>query len=184
MIISSLILATTLICDSRQFETGPVFLSNNNTSVANTQQESGQSGGYEDTIDSFIEITEAYEEKTAAGGIVIEYIIIEAAEEYSGVKLTKSAGRVQGPSGEETWYNLPMGRCIDIMRDLGYTVEEYPYWVREDGCKMLGDYIMVGANTYSMPKGTIVDTTLGKGIVADHCVAAESKQLLDIAVTW
>ena len=71
-----------------------------------------------------------------------------------------------------------------MMRGYGYSVEEYPYWVREDGCKMLGEYIMVGANTYQIPKGTIVNTSLGKGIVADHCVAAQSKNLYDIAVTW
>lgn len=44
--------------------------------------------------------------------------------------LTKSAGVFDGPSGKETYYNLPMGRCIQIMRDMGYSVEEYPYWVR------------------------------------------------------
>lgn len=105
-------------------------------------------------------------------------------EEWTGPKLTKSAGRIQGPDAEETWYNLPMGRCIDMMRNLGYTTEEYPYWVRPDGAKMLGEYVMVGANTYQIPKGTIVNTSLGKGIVADHCVAAQSKNLYDIAVTW
>ena len=44
--------------------------------------------------------------------------------------LTKSGGVFAGPSGKETYYNLPMGKCISIMRDMGYGVEEYPYWVR------------------------------------------------------
>lgn len=44
--------------------------------------------------------------------------------------LTKSGGVFAGPSGKETYYNLPMGRCISIMRDMGYDVESYPYWVR------------------------------------------------------
>lgn len=44
--------------------------------------------------------------------------------------ITKSGGVFDGPSGKETYYNLPMGRCISIMRDMGYDVESYPYWVR------------------------------------------------------
>ena len=112
------------------------------------------------------------------------FIDVEEEPEYTGPKLTKTAGRIQGPEATETYYNLPMGRCIDIMRGYGYSAEEYPYWVREDGVKMLGEYIMVGANTYSLPKGTIVNTSLGKGIVVDHCVAAQSSNIYDLAVTW
>lgn len=138
----------------------------------------------EEEIESEIASVEPYEEKMAAGGIVTEYVVIEAVKEYKGTRLTKSAGKVQGPYASETWYNLPMGRCIDMMRDLGYTTEDYPYWVRSDGTKMLGEYIMVAANTHSIPKGTIVETSLGMGIVADHCVRAESENLIDLAVTW
>lgn len=137
------------------------------------------------TIDSYITsysnpgviFADPYEEEPV-------FIEVEKEPEYTGPKLTKSAGRIQGPEATETYYNLPMGRCIDIMRGLGYTTEEYPYWVNENGCKMLGEYIMVGANTYVYPKGTIVNTSLGKGIVADHCVAAQSSTIYDLAVTW
>lgn len=181
--ITSLILATAFLSDLTRFNAMNRFFPDEIINTPYFSHEDGQNEEYEGNIDSFIDITEPYEEKTAPGGVVIEYTII-TEEEYTGAKLTKSAGRVQGPSGEETWYNLPMGRCIEIMRDLGYSVEDYPYWVSPEGYKMLGDYIMVAANTYSTPKGTIVSTTLGKGIVVDHCVAAESKQLLDIAVTW
>lgn len=137
----------------------------------------------EEPIDSVIECYGDYN----ANALITEYYVIEADEEeyeWTGAKLTKSAGKVSGPNGSETYYNLPMGKCIDIMRSNGYSVEEYPYWVREDGCKMLGEYVMVGANTYQYPKGTILPTTLGLGIVADHCVRAESEYLIDIAVTW
>lgn len=94
--------------------------------------------------------------------------------------LTRSSGVFYGPSGKETYYNLPMGNCINIMRDLGYPVEQYPFWVREDGCKMLGYYVMIAANTDIYPKGTIIQTSMGKGIVVDHCVAGN----IDITVTW
>lgn len=154
---------------------------NHNTNVAYFASEDAQNA---EEIDSEIASVEPYEKKVAAGGIVTEYVVIEAVKEYEGTKLTKSAGKIDGPYATETWYNLPMGRCIDMMRDLGYTTEDYPYWVRSDGAKMLGEYIMVAANTKSIPKGTIVETSLGMGIVADHCVRAESENLIDLAVTW
>ena len=73
------------------------------------------------------------------------YIVYSSTNKTSG-GLTKSAGVYNGPSGKETYYNLNMSGVVSIMRSMGYSEEEYPYWVREDGCKMLGDYIMVAAN--------------------------------------
>lgn len=100
--------------------------------------------------------------------------------------LTRSGGTFPGPNGKETWYNLRMGTCINIMRDLGYSVEEYPYWVREDGAKMLGEYVMCGANLTIRPKGTIIETSMGMAIVADRCERAytENIYILDMAVDW
>ena len=99
--------------------------------------------------------------------------------------LTKSCGVFQGPSGKETYYNLPMGRCIDIMRDMEYTVEDYPFWIREDGAKMLGEYVMCAANLNIRPKGTIVETSLGMGIVVDTGrFASYDTTQLDLAVDW
>ena len=103
----------------------------------------------------------------------------------STVKLTKSAGTVQGPSGKETYYNLNMSGVVKIMRGLGYTEEDYPYWVREDGCKMLGPYIMVAANFSIRPRGTTIETSLGTGIVCDTGGFARSNPTqLDIATSW
>ena len=103
----------------------------------------------------------------------------------STVKLTKSAGTVQGPSGKETYYNLNMSGVVKIMRGLGYTEEDYPYWVREDGCKMLGPYIMVAANFSIRPRGTTIETSLGTGIVCDTGGFAKSNPTqLDIATSW
>lgn len=99
--------------------------------------------------------------------------------------LTKQKGVHRGPSGREKWYNLPMEGCVEIMRNLGYDEEKYPYWVREDGVKMFGPYVMVAANTVIRPKGTILDTSLGESIVVDACGEALSEtDLLDIAVVW
>ena len=71
------------------------------------------------------------------------------------------------------------------MRDCGYSEEEYPYWVRNDGAKMLGDYVMVAANLSVYPRGSIVETSLGTGLVCDLCVGATYGDTdLDIAVNW
>ena len=100
--------------------------------------------------------------------------------------LTRSGGTFPGPNGKETWYNLRMGTCINIMRDLGYSVEEYPYWVREDGAKMLGEYVMCGANLTIRPRGTIVETSLGYGLVCDTGGFASGRitTQIDLAVDW
>jgi len=99
--------------------------------------------------------------------------------------LTASAGVFDGPSGRETYYNLPMGRCISIMRDMGYSVEEYPFYIREDGAKCLGDYVMCAADLNSRPKGTIVESSLGPAIVVDTGTFAYSNPTqLDMGVDW
>ena len=97
--------------------------------------------------------------------------------------LSKAAGRIIGPSGnEETWYDLNMSRVIQSMRNRGYSEDEYPYWVREDGCKMLGDYIMVAADLTDYSKGDIVMTSLGSGIVCD--TGTDLKGVFDLATNW
>ena len=104
---------------------------------------------------------------------------------YKGQKLTRSAGTIQGPSGKETYYNLNMSGCVRIMRNLGYSEAKYPYWVRSDGVKMFGDYLMVAASLDIRPKGSLVQTSLGMGIVVDTGTFAKTnKRQLDIAVAW
>lgn len=97
-------------------------------------------------------------------------------------KLNSVNGKIQGPSGTETYYNLKMDRCIYYMNLLGY---DYEVWVRDDGVKMFGDYIMVAANLDIRPKGSLVETSLGTGIVVDtgEFVNWDSTGI-DIAVTW
>jgi hypothetical protein len=94
-------------------------------------------------------------------------------------------GVFQGPSGRETFYNLNMDLVVAYMRDLGYSEEDYPYWVREDGCKMLGNYIIVAANFSTRPKGTILETSLGTAIVCDTGSFVNTyPNGIDIAVDW
>ncbi len=71
---------------------------------------------------------------------------------------------------------------VPIMRGMG---NNDPYWVREDGVKMLGDYVMVAAHLGLHPRGSIVDSSLGKAIVCDTGGFAHSNpNQLDIATAW
>lgn len=127
--------------------------------------------------------------------IVDEIVVIEeelpAKEDkpivgdYVGDRLTSKSGLYYGASGLESYYNLPMDGVVRIMRELGYNDIDFPYWVREDGVKMLGDYVMVAADLETRPRGTILETSLGMAIVCDTGEFARSNPTqLDIAVEW
>lgn len=106
----------------------------------------------------------------------------EEEHRWKGPVLSKGRGVNYGPSGKETYYNLNMSTVVSIMRSMGYTGE---YWVRDDGCKMLGEYIMVAANLNLRPRGSIVETSLGDAIVCDTGgFAKRNPTQIDIAVTW
>ena len=103
----------------------------------------------------------------------------------SGGHLTRSGGVFYGPSGKETYYNLNMGGCVSVMRGLGYSESEYPVWTDSRNVKYFGDYIMVAADLNTRPKGTLVETSLGTGIVVDTGgFAASNPTQIDIACNW
>ena len=106
----------------------------------------------------------------------------EASGSWDGAVLNPVDGVNAGPSGKETFYNLDMSGVLDIMYEEGF---EGDYWINEDGCKMFGDYIMVAADQSIRPLGTIVETSLGTGIVCDTGdFIFEYPYGLDVAVTW
>ncbi len=126
------------------------------------------------------------ETTTVATTTTTKSLMIEAPEiNWDGAVLSKSKGVVIGPSGKETYYNLSMTAIINNMRKKGYSEEEYPYWVRSDGVKMLGGYVMVAANYSIRPLGTKLETSLGYGIVCDTGTFVNNNPTqIDIAVTW
>ena len=79
----------------------------------------------------------------------------------------------------ETYYNLDMSGVVDWMHDLGYQGD---YWVRDDGVKMFGDYVMVAAEYDQYPKGSVVETSLGTGLVCD--TGEGGYDWFDIATAW
>ena len=86
---------------------------------------------------------------------------------WRGPVLTARAGTVMGPSGKETYYNLPMQGVVRIMRNMGFSESEYSYCVRDDGVKMFGSYVMCACNLSVHPRGSLVETSLGTGICVD-----------------
>lgn len=120
--------------------------------------------------------------KTLYRAVIIAALIISAllctGHNY---KLTRNLGRIDGKQDIETWYNLPMDNVIEIMRVRGYSEADYPYYVRDDGCKMLGDFIIIAADLNKYPRGTVVYTSLGQGLVCD---TGEELDGFDLAVSW
>lgn len=119
---------------------------------------------------------EWYDENVARGNV-------EPA--WSEGQITKERGGCMGPSGRETYYNLRMDNCVNYMRELGYDELTYPYWIRDDGAKMLGLYVMCAANWRTRPRGTIIPTSLGEAIVVDTGeFVADYPNGVDLAVDW
>jgi len=113
--------------------------------------------------------------------------IIQATYNYnyvpsSGGCLTPTNGVFNGPSGKETYYNLDMSVIVQVAHSNGI---EGDYWIREDGVKMLGSYVMCACNRDVHPYGTLVETSLGTGISLDTGgFAANNPTQIDIAVAW
>ncbi|MCR5034603.1 MAG: G5 domain-containing protein [Clostridia bacterium] len=111
-----------------------------------------------------------------------EYKVVQGVFDYDGPVLSRSRGTISGPSGKETYYNLNMSGCINIMNSRGF---HEPYWVRSDGVKMYGYYVMCAAGLSIRPKGSIVESSNGLAIVVDTGgFASRNPRQLDIAVTW
>lgn len=129
-------------------------------------------------------VEEAKAEKKAAEQAVItaSYEPTPAYNPPTGGCLTPSGGVHNGPSGLETYYNLPMEKVIEQARNFGIEGE---YWVRDDGVKMYGEYVILACNRDVHPMGTLVETSLGTGISLDTGgFAAGNPTQVDVATAW
>lgn len=115
------------------------------------------------------------------GAVICALLSFSLVNSGYNFKLTRRLGRVTGVSEVETWYNLPMDRVIENMRKRGYSDSDYPYYIRNDGVKMFGDFVIVAADLDKYPRGSVVYTTLGQGMVLD---TGEELNGFDIAVNW
>ena len=115
---------------------------------------------------------------------------------WDGRTLNSYDGTVDGPSGKETYYNLSMKKIAKESQPGGWIYNEAfqngfadnlssNVWVRDDGVKMMGNYVMVAANLSVHPRGSLVATSLGIGVVVDTGkFAISNPNQIDIATTW
>ena len=123
--------------------------------------------------------------ETSYNALYDEYVdITETILGYQAIEdpLTKQKGVNMFNGHRETYYNLPMGLVCSNATKKGI---EGKYWEREDGAKMFGKYVIVAANWKLHPYGSIVETSLGEGIVLDTGTFIYTyPEGYDLAVTW
>jgi len=98
--------------------------------------------------------------------------------------LTKKGGVNYFGEQKETWYNLPMQRVLKNAHKVFWT-DDRVYWIDDRGVKRFGSFIIVAADYSIHPYGSLVETSLGTGIVLDTGRFTEAnKTQVDIAVSW
>ena len=105
-------------------------------------------------------------------------------QSWNGPVLNRTIGTISGPSGKESYYNLNMNGVIANARNAGI---EGDYWVREDGAKMLGNYVMAACDVSGAVHNRydIVSSSLGDAICVDTGTFAYSNPYqIDLATTW
>ena len=76
-----------------------------------------------------------------------------------------------------------MSRVVSNMNRMGFRGS---YSVRYDGVKLFNGYVMVAGDLSAYPRGSLIETSLGTGIICDtgtfvHTYGANA---LDIATNW
>ena len=99
-------------------------------------------------------------------------------------RLTKRGGVFYYNGQKETYYNLNMSR-IYAKADKNFG-SHHKKWIRDDGVKMYGPYVVLAVPFDVYPYGTTdIPTSLGLGIALDTGAFAETnKNQIDIAVDW
>lgn len=96
------------------------------------------------------------------------------------VVLTAKLGKIEYAGHLETWYDLPMQKVVERADEATGLTDMY--WIRSDGTKMYGEWVIVASHP-SVPRFSFVETSLGTGIILDrHTV--DNKNLYDIATDW
>ena len=119
------------------------------------------------------------EEATAQAVITASYTPDYTAP-ASGLNPTSGINNFNGHT--ESYYNLPMDGVIQQARNFGIEGE---YWIRDDGIKMYGDYVICACNRDIYPLGSLVETSFGTGISLDTgSFIAWNPGNVDIATSW
>ena len=85
---------------------------------------------------------------------------------------------------KETYYNLDMSRIYE--RADGDFGSHHKRWIRADGCKMYGPYIICAADWRIHPYGSNVESSLGTCVVLDTggFASGDPTFQIDIATNW
>ena len=97
------------------------------------------------------------------------------------ITLTARLGTIQFEGHRETWYNLDMSRITRQTDEATGLTNMYN--VREDGVKCYGPFVIVAADLNLHPRYTLVNTSLGTGVVLDAHTATD-RETIDIATDW
>lgn len=99
------------------------------------------------------------------------------------ITLNATLGTICYNGHKETYYNLPMEKVVENAHKHGIYGQ---YWLREDGVKMYGHYVICAVPFDIYPYGTCgIETSLGEGIALDTgAFAQENKDQIDIATGW
>lgn len=118
-----------------------------------------------------------------------------------GSKLTKLGGVNYYYNQKETYYNMDMSNIVKSLtaRDSWLWPQickagnqknfkkSYKYWIRPDGVKMFGPYVMIAAKLSVHKRGSLMPTSLGMGVVVDtggFAHTANGAHWVDIATNW
>lgn len=106
------------------------------------------------------------------------------AAQIQAKQLNKRDGVNYYNGTKETYYNLNMSR-IYAKADANFG-RHHKKWVRDDGVKMYGPYVVLAVPFDVYPYGTTdIPTSLGPGIALDTGAFAQTnKNQIDIAVDW
>ena len=115
-------------------------------------------------------------------GAILIFMILICCVPVKASTLTKKGGVNYFNGQKETWYNLRMDKVLSKAESRLWV---NAYWIREDGVKMFGSYVIVAAPFDVHPWGSLVETSLGTGIVLDTGLfAVDHKDQVDIATNW
>ena len=118
------------------------------------------------------------------GGLLLVVLVLVFAYSVEASVLTKRGGVNYFNGTKETYYNLNMSR-IYARADANFG-SHHKKWVRDDGVKMYGPYVVLAVPFDVYPYGTTdIPTSLGLGIALDTGKFAETnKNQIDVAVDW
>lgn len=113
--------------------------------------------------------------------IVMGCLVLLTPMSAQAKKLNKRDGVNMFEGHKETYYNLPMDKVLERAdRNFG---RHHKKWIRDDGCKMYGPFIIVAGAVDRY--GEIVMTSLGEAIILDTgTFALKNPDQIDVAVDW